>query len=272
MPTSWCSTTGANAITNEAGATLEAKSGATLEIESNVNNNSGGQLTTNGGNIIFKGSLLDNSGVITIGAGTTLSVSGALTNEASGQITVTGTLIETGSSAILNSGTIALNNGTLTDTAGITITGTLTGAGIVTAGTTAATDVEGTGSIIASGGTLEFKTQVDGNGAAATSFTIASTAGSVLKFDAAVGTASVHPTITFSGGDNGKGVLDLTPITLSNFHGVLAGFDEGESIKVTNAVSAALSSDGKVLTVRDANNLSLGTLTFTLHTPATPLT
>ncbi len=90
--------------------------------------------------------------------------------------------------------TILLDAGSqLTDSAGLVINGTgkLTGAGTVTAGTIATTDVDGTGTITASGGTLEFKTQVDTN--FATNFHIAATTGSVLKFDAVVGTASILP-------------------------------------------------------------------------------
>ncbi len=69
--------------------------------------------------------------------------------------------------------------------------------------------------------------------------------------------------ITFDGGDSGHGVLDLTSISLSNFHAKVANFEEGESIKATNAASATLDSTGKILTVTNASNTSLGTITFT---------
>ena len=112
----------------------------------------------------------------------------------------------------------------------------------------------------ANAGILEFTNAVDAT--AATSFDIAAAADSVLKFDAAVGTAAINPTITFEGSDDGAGVLDLTKILLSDFHGVIAKFDEGEAIDVENAASASLDSTGKILTVLDSHGNSLGTIDF----------
>ena len=63
-----------------------------------------------------------------------------------------------------------------------------------------------------------------------------------LKFDGAVGTVAINPTVTFDGGDGGLGVLDLTGLSggLTNFHAVVSGFDEGEGIKIAGAASASL--------------------------------
>ncbi len=81
--------TGTNAIINEANATLEAKSGATLEIDSNVTNtgatikaNDGGTLelvkdTVTGGTIALNGSSLATTlqieGTVTLATGTTMT-------------------------------------------------------------------------------------------------------------------------------------------------------------------------------------------------------
>ena len=65
---------------------------------------------------------------------------------------------------------------------------------------------------------LEFKTTTNSGGV--TAYHIADTAGSVLRFDSTVGTATVHPTVTFDG-FGGPGTLDLTKTTLGNFHGIV---------------------------------------------------
>ena len=104
-------------------------------------------------------------------------------------------------------------------------------------------------------GLSEFTGTIDGT--TASSFHIANTANSVLKFDAAVGTASIRPTITF---DGGLGVLDLTSNTLPNFHATVANFASGEGIKVTGAAAAVLDSSGTFMTVYDAAHNSLGSI------------
>ncbi len=228
-------------------------SGGTLEMNGTITNN--GSLALTVGSDASDKLLLDAAS-----AATSLTFSGAtgtLEVNTSGVLTLANVL------TVSSGATVKLDSGSqLTDTSGITINGTgkLTGAGTVTAGTTATTDVDGTGSITASSGTLEFKTQVDGT--STTAFDIATVAGSVLKFDAAVGTSSINPVITFDGTDSGHGVLDLTSISLSSFHGKVANFDEGKSIKVTNATRAALDTSGTVLTVYNGSS-SLGTITFT---------
>src|SRR4029077_13594302 len=102
---------------------------------------------------------------------------------------------------------------------------------------------------------LDFTTAVDVT--VATSFKIAGVANSSLEFDAAVGTTTIHPTITFLGDDTGPGTLVLD--SRSNFHGVVAGFDEGESIVVPGATSASLDSTGKIITVFNSSN-TIGTI------------
>ena len=146
------------------------------------------------------------------------------------EIGATGSLTITAAESITN-GKIILGGGTLTDSAGITIGSgaTLSGKGTVSG------PVNGVGTITASGGTLEFMGAVDS--ASASSFHIANVAGSVLKFNGAVGTASIYPTITF---DGGLGVLDLSSATLSNFHAIVANFTSGEGIKVAGAAAVVL--------------------------------
>ena len=124
----------------------------------------------------------------------------------------------------VTNGTIQLDGGTLIDTnsAGLTIGGgaTLIGNGVI-GNSTNSTPVGGTGNIIASGGILEFKGAVDAS--ALSSFEIANLPNSELKFDSALGTSSIHPTITFDGANSGQGKLDLTgegtgaSVTVSNF-------------------------------------------------------
>src|SRR5262249_15764726 len=109
----------------------------------------------------------------------------------------------------------------------------------------------------ASGGMLEFQSAV--NAATASTFHIADVAGSTLKFDAAVGTGAINPIVTF---DGGSGVLDLSSTTLADFHGVVAGFATSEGIKVAGAAAAVIDNAGTHLTVYDAGDNSLGTITL----------
>ena len=156
--------------------------------------------------------------------------------------------------AVLKGGTVALAGGTINGSGDLAPTD-LTGYGTVNLPFNSADTVR------ADGGTLEFANMVDSS--AATAFEIGSAANSVLKFDSAVGTATTSPTITFEGGDDGHGVVDLTKISLSDFHGVIANFDEGESIDVAGATGVALEANGTTLDVYDGAKL-LGTLTFSV--------
>ena len=171
----------------------------------------------------------------------------------------------------VTSGTITLDGGTLTDTFAITIASgaTFTGDGSVTAGSTSSTDFEG--GATATFGTLHFTSEV--NLGAASTFHIAAASGNALKFDAQVGTASIHPTITF---DNATGtasgeILDLETVGLTNFFGHIAGFtnnsggDENlfDGIKVTGANHATLGGDNVTLHVFNSSSTEIGTVTFT---------
>jgi large repetitive protein len=186
--------------------------------------------------------------------GTTLS--GAISINSGNQtleIGALGSLTLTAAESFTN-GKIQLDGGTLTDLSGLTLNGgaNLTGFGTIGAGTT----IDGTGTIIASGGTLDIKGTVDSTNL--TAFTIANVAGSDLKFESAVGTLSVHPTISFSGS---TGVLDLTN-QIANFKGTVAGFTAGDGIHVTSAATVSLDSTGKVLSVMDGGSNLLGTITL----------
>jgi hypothetical protein len=108
---------------------------------------------------------------------------------------------------------------------------------------------------------------------AASTFHIAAGSGNALKFDAQVGTASIHPTITFdnAGGSASGEILDLETVGLNNFFGHVAGFtnnsggDENlfDGIKVTGADHATLGGDNVTLHVFNASNTEIGTITFT---------
>src|SRR5262249_32055596 len=109
-----------------------------------------------------------------------------------------------------------------------------------------------------------------------TTFHIAGGAGNVLAFSAQVGTAGVHPTIVFDNAAHGASgeILDLTAISLRSFHGIISGFTDhtgnlrlADGIKIAGADHATLGADNVTLTVFNAANQSLGTLTF-----ASPMT
>jgi hypothetical protein len=155
---------------------------------------------------------------------------------------------------------------TLTDAGGVTLAGgEIIGLGDLAANTdlsgygTVGIPLDSADTVTASGGTLEFTAAVDGT--VGSTFHIGSTAGSVLKFDGAVGAGAVNPSVIFDGGDGGAGILDLTSTSLANFHGIVAGFSDGEGIKVANATSGTLDSTGTVLTVFNGSS-ALGTITF----------
>ena len=160
-------------------------------------------------------------------------------------------------------GTLELDGSGATVSGGVGITlagGTILGSGSFSPGT----KISGYGivgispnsdPITASGGTLEFITGI----ANASAFDIQNVANSVLKFDAAVGTDVLHPSIVFDGGDDGNGVLELTPTALANFHGIVSGFDEGDGIKISGAASASLVSNTQ-LAVYDSSGAQLGVI------------
>ena len=159
-----------------------------------------------------------------------------------------GALIVAGSVSVtaatsLNNATLSLSAGSFTDAAGLTTGagGALTGNGVVTTGTTAANELQGGGSVTASGGALEFKQAVDQTGAA-TSFNIANSA--TLQFDGVVGTASITPNLTFQGA---SGAFVATAAAAGSVHlGTITGFTGADAIKLkafgagdTYAVSGA---------------------------------
>ena len=219
-------------------------------------------ITASGGvlNIVGKADFTGlNTGNLTIAttAGSTLEFSGgtasidAITiNNVNQTLEVgpSGSLTITGAESITN-GTILLAGGTLADTSGLTIG---TGANLTGFGTVSNV-VNGAGKITASGGTLEFKSAVDS--ASASNFHIAATG--TLKFDGAVGTSTIKPTITF---DSSSGVLDLSSVSgeTTNFHGTVTGFELGDQIKFTDSGSGPLtyttSLTGGVTTVTVKDN------------------
>jgi hypothetical protein len=161
----------------------------------------------------------------------------------------------------ITNGLIKLDGGTLNDNLGLTIGvgARLIGFGVVD---TSAAATQGTGTIIASGGTLEFKADVDVYSANA--FQIAD--GATLKFDTSVGNGNINPTITF---DGAHGTLDLSGMNneSTNFNAYVSGFQAGDQIKITEGGSGpeshTSSYDGTYTTVTfsDGNTVD-GTVKF----------
>jgi FecR protein len=242
------------------GTTITADTTSVVKIDANTT------LTLNGAT--FTGGSVHDDGLIDVTHDSTINSDLSLDG---GQIKVednaTLTLGHALSIGVADTVTLAGSKAILVDAAGLSLAGgTIAGSGDLASDTnltgygTVDIPLDSADHVTANAGKLEFTNAVDAT--AATSFDIAAAAESILKFDAAVGTATVNPTITFEGSDDGAGVLDLTKISLSDFHGVIANFDEGEAIDVQNAASASLDSTGKILTVLDSQGNSLGTIDF----------
>ena len=217
------------------------------------------------GTITASGGVLDLTG--TVGSGLSLAINTAAVSDlkidgsaTAGPIAMSsanqtleigavGSLTITASESVTG-GHIQLDGGALTDASGVTLGGgaTLSGKGTVSA------PLSGGGTITASGGTLEFKSAIDSS--SASTFQIANVAGADLQFDGNVGTASIHPTISFSGAN---GLLDLSHTSLGNFLGIIANFAAGDGIEVAGATGATLDSTGKTLTVSGSSG-TLGTI------------
>jgi hypothetical protein len=246
---------------------------------------SAGGAISGSGTITATGGLLDLTGagslssgpVLTIGTavGSTLEIdlAGAATsanpitiNSAAQTLEVgpSGKFTINGGNESITNGTIQLAGGSLTDTGGITLNNTsakLTGFGTVTTGTTTSTDFDGTGAVTATGGVLDFTKAT--NSGSVTAYHIAASAGSVLQFDGAVGTATIHPAVTFdSVATGGLGTLDLTDATNNDFHGTVNNFVIHDKIQVLNADHVTLNGAGTVLTVFDASNTQLEAITL----------
>jgi hypothetical protein len=176
-----------------------------------------------------------------------------------------------GAAENITDGSIKLDGGSLTDTSGITLgnaAAKLTGFGTVTTGTTTTTDFDGIGAVTATGGVLDFTKAT--NSDSVTAYDIAAVAGSVLRFDGAVGTGSVHPTVTFdSVATGGLGTLDLTDATNNDFNGTVNNFVIHDKIQVLNADHVTLTG-GTTLNVFNASNTQIETITLgQSHTGAT---
>jgi VCBS repeat-containing protein/autotransporter-associated beta strand protein len=251
---------------------LEILANSALLIDHGTTVTNGGTITVDGtgtltlsGATITGGTVIDNGTIDVISDSTidsNISLGGQIKVEDNSTLTLYNAL-SIGTETV----TLAGTNAILDDSAGLSLAGgTIGGSGNLAADTnlagygTVSIPLDSADQVTASGGTLEFTKAVDST--TATVFDIAAAANSVLKFDAAVGTASTDPTVTFEGSDNGAGVLDLTAISLSDFHGVIANFDEGEAIDVQYAASAVLDNTGRVLTVFDSSGTALGSIEF----------
>jgi hypothetical protein len=266
------SLTAAGGFEFESSSTLSGFGTLNVGTSHGLTTTSSPTITASGGvlNIVGNADFTDlntNHLVIATTAGSTLEFSGgtakidAITiNNANQTLEVGpgGGLTITGAESITN-GTILLSGGALTDSSGFTVGSgaNLTGFGTVNS------SVNGTGKITASAGTLEFKSAVDST--SASNFHIAATG--TLKFDGAVGTGSVKPSITF---DSSSGVLDLSGVSgeTNNFHGTVVGLQSGDQIKFHDSGSGALgystssfSGGVTIVTVTD-NGATIGTVTL----------
>jgi large repetitive protein len=225
------------------GGVLEVKSGITGALALTIGSGAADKLlldaTSNVSSLAFSGV----AGTLEVNTSSTLTVSSSL---AVGANTVK--LDGTGS-ILTDANGLTLAGGVISGSGGLASNTNLAGYGIVSIAYNSADTVTATG------GTLEFTKAVDSTGT--TTFHIADVAGSILKFDGAVGTNAIAPTIVF---DGGNGVLDLTSLSggLANFHATVSGFDDGESIRVNGAASASL--NGSILTVFDGSHNALGTI------------
>ena len=202
-------------------------SGGTLEFTGTANLYTGGNTqliinTTPGSTVKFDGLARSNAPVIN-NSNQTLEIGSA------GNLTLHGDPYAT-------NGQIKLDGGTLNDDFGLTIGdgATLIGFGVVDTSGAINAATQGTGTIIASGGILEFKADVDVY--TANAFNIAD--GATLKFDSAVGTPTLNPTITF---DSAHGTLDLSGMNneATNFNAYVNGFQAGDQIKITEGGTGA---------------------------------
>jgi hypothetical protein len=237
-----------------------------------------GAITATGGVLDITGvGSLSSGPVLTIGtaAGSTLEIDLAATSANPISISNANQTLEVGSSGKLTinggqesitNGTIKLSGGSLTDTNGIRIGagGNLTGFGTVTTGTTTATDLDGTGTVTATGGVLDITkaANISTVGPQLNAFHIATVSGSVLQFDGAVGTASNHPTVTFDNlATGGPGMLSLTDATNNDFFGTVNNFVIHDKIQVLNADHVTLTG-GTTLDVFNAANTKLESITL----------
>ena len=185
------------------------------------------------GNISYVGTgNFQNFSALQVDSGATWTLGGSANTIANlndiGALTVTGSLSVT-AAASLNNATLSLSGGSFTDTAGLTIGagGALTGNGVVTTGTSAASELQGGGSATASGGALEFKQAVDQTGAT-TGLNIAN--GATLQFDGVVGAASITPSLTFQGA---SGAFVATATAAGSVHlGTITGLTGADTIKL----------------------------------------
>ena len=252
-----------------AGGKINDAGGMTLAASSSLSGwgsvagslSGGGTVTASGGTLDLTGTVNGPQLFVATAAGSDLKIDGTATSSGAIAISSANQTLEIGAAGSLtigaaetvSAGHIQLDGGSLADASGIALSAgaTLSGKGTVSAA------VSGGGTITANGGILEFKNAVDASGTAS-SFQIASVAGSDLQFDSSVGAAGIDPIVTFNGA---TGVLDLGS-NLGTFQGVIANFASGDAIKVAEATSATLDSTGKVLSVYSGSTLE-GTLTFT---------
>jgi hypothetical protein len=222
---------------SDANSTIDGAGALTARSYSGPGTISAGAGST-GGTLDVTGTI--NSGVVlAIGtaAPSDLKIESKATSAAAISITSSNQTLEVGASGALiisaaesiTNGTIQLDGGSLTDKSGLTLGSgsNLTGFGTVTTGTTAATELQGAGTVTASGGTLTFADAVDQTGTA-TTFQIAN--GAKLAFNGAVGTTSLSPTIAFATGTSGSGTLVANGAT---FNATITNFVAGDSIDLT---------------------------------------
>ena len=233
------------AIASTGNSLIEA-SGGTLEISANITdsgNNLKMKITGTGDTLKLNGTsetkavdFNGQAGTLEIGAGATLTIGTAVLN--------------------IDKGTVILDRGdsTLTSSAGIAIsTGSIEGVGKVTGGVAISTT---SGHVDATGGTLEFASGVVA--VSGVQLNISNVAGSVLKFDGAVGSSVAKPTIFFQGTGANHGVLNLQDIAnLSDFYGILSSLEEGDAIYLP-ANANSVTTEGSDLVVKNSSGDVIG--------------
>jgi hypothetical protein len=208
-----------------------------------------------GANVTFQSAISAAGGTIKVDGGSTLTTGNGVTLSNSAELDVSGAVTANGIISVTAS-TIVLSGGTLTAGQGVTLA---SGAGVGGSGTLAG-NINGTGMVIAVGGTLTLTKAVSNDGSHPLGLVIGSGTSLLLTSTYGIGAVGSAPTINFQGsGDIFQAVNiglygnSILIGTISNFSGTdlikLGTFGAGDKIKgydpvnhtitITNATSDA---------------------------------